>query len=102
MNNLVDLHTDQVDIFISHPKEVTDEILQKVIELYKPVLIIRNYENYDNKVIEKYSTTTNIIKHNIMSMWLSRYNLYNAFNEYIQENNKQYHIVIHLRMDNIF
>jgi hypothetical protein len=39
-----------------------------------------------------------------MSMWLSRYNLYNAFNEYVQEQKKQYEydMIIHLRMDNIF
>uniref|UniRef100_A0A6C0HV90 Glycosyltransferase n=1 Tax=viral metagenome TaxID=1070528 RepID=A0A6C0HV90_9ZZZZ len=104
MQNLVDIQNKdyEIDIFISHPKDVNDELLQNVIELYKPVLIIRNNEIYDVKRIEKYATTPNINKHNIMSMWLSRYNLYNAFNEYVQEHNKQYDIIVHLRMDNIF
>lgn len=106
MRNLVDIQNKEyeIDIFISHPKDVNDELLQNVIKLYKPVVIIRNDEIYDEKRIEKYATTPDINKHNIMSMWLSRYNLYNAFNEYVQERNKQYgyDIIVHLRMDNIF
>ena len=101
MDRLLDYQNNDfvIDIFISHPKDVDDDLLQKVVELYKPVIIIRNHENYDVERIEKYSTTPNINKHNIMSSYLSRYNLFNAFYEYIEENNNNYDIVISSRMD---
>jgi len=101
MNRLLNIQNNDfvIDIFISHPKDVEDDLLQKVIELYKPIIIIRNLENYDAVRIENFSNTPNINKHNIMSIWLSRYNLFNAFHEYIQANDKKYEMVISLRMD---
>ena len=103
MDRLLDIQNNdfEIDIFISHPKDVEDELLRKVIELYKPVIIIRNHEIYDVERVAKIHTTTNISKHNTMCYYLSRYNLFNAFNEYILINNIKYDTVISLRMDTI-
>ena len=98
MKNLVMEH--DVDFFISHTKNTNKDILQNVINLYKPKKIIENDEIYFN--VDKYNKRTETIKHNVLCMYLSRTKLNDEFKKYVEENNINYEIVIALRIDLIF
>jgi hypothetical protein len=81
MKNLV--NNQEVDFFISYPKDTNKDMVQKVSQLYNPKIIIENNEEYFN--VDKYQKKVETNKHNVLSMFLSRLNIKNAFTSSIDE-----------------
>ena len=94
MNNLV--QSNDVDFFISHSK--TDEkSIQDFVNLYKPKKIIESDEiHFDYSKYPKRPWTN---QYNIMCMFLNRKKVCKLFQEYINDNNINYDIIISCRCD---
>jgi hypothetical protein len=95
MKNLV--NNQEVDFFISYPKDTNKDMVQKVSQLYNPKIIIENNEEYFN--VDKYKKRPETNKHNVLSMYLSRLNIKNAFNDYVRTTNIHYDVIISTRID---
>ena len=95
MNNLVSHH--HADFFICYQKGSNPEVVKNVISLYQPKKIMENDEIYFP--VDKYPSAPETKPHTVMCMYKSRYLLRNLFQEYIEETNPEYDIVISTRMD---
>ena len=95
MKNLV--NNQEVDFFISYPKDTNKDMVQKVSQLYNPKIIIENNEEYFN--VDKYKKRPETNKHNVLSMYLSRLNIKNALNDYMRTTNIHYDVIISTRID---
>ena len=89
-----------VDFFISYPKNTNSEIVQNVTFIYNPKEIIENDELYKN--VDGSYNYMHANKHDVICMYLSRFNLGNIFKSYINKHNINYDIVISSRMDITF
>jgi len=103
---------DEIDFFISYPKDTDELIVQDVIKIYEPKKILRSNEqiynleqinntqiNINGKIYNKNFWT---IPNNVLFMYYSRLNLYNIFNQYLNDKNIKYDILISTRMDLIY
>ena len=94
MNNLV--QSNDVDFFISHSK-IDEKNIQDFIQLYKPKKIIESDEIHFD--YSKYQKRSEANKHNVMCMFLNRKKVCKLFQEYINDNNINYDIIISCRCD---
>jgi hypothetical protein len=97
MNTIVT--TNEVDFFICYQKKTNPEVVEKVISLYQPKKIRENDEQYFP--VDKYPAPWESVPHKnrIMSMYKARYLLRKLFQEYIEETNTNYDMLMSTRMD---
>ena len=95
MENVV--QDNEVDFFISHEKNINDQEVEEFKKLFKPKKIMRSDEIYPN--IDKYVKPIQTNPHNMMCMFLNRLNVYKIFEEYCNETNTNYDVIMSNRVD---
>lgn len=88
------------DIFISYPQNTDKELVERVKNLYNPLIMIENNESFFDASFYLKPPETNV--HNCLSMYKSRANICAAFQQYMLQTNKSYDYVICTRMDNFY
>ena len=89
----------EIDFFVMHCCK-DEELINKMKELYKPVLCqTTKIEDYSflNKIKNVKPPRPNIF--NVVNMFNNRFTLFNVFEKYCQENNKNYGLVVSYRFD---
>jgi FkbM family methyltransferase len=97
---MIPLSNFEVDIIVSHCKGYDQKRIQQFTGLYKPKKIEQNEENYPD--VQKYRCRAVTNKNNVMCMYKSRRNALRLLEEYIEETNQSYDIVISSRSDLFF
>lgn len=78
-----------VDIFLSHSKELNED-LTGFINLYKPKIVIDENIQYDGIYPNNY---------NLICMYCNRYRLFQCFKKYCKDNTITYDIIMVYRLD---
>jgi hypothetical protein len=95
MENLIKNY--DVDIFVSHSKNIHEKCINDFIDMYKPKKIIESDEIfYDLTQFAKHTGTN---RYNCSAMFLNRKKVFGLLDTYIKENNIYYDIVISFRND---
>jgi hypothetical protein len=100
-NSINDIAND-VDFFITYPKDTAYNIVEQVTKLYNPKKILENDEKHFDINNVKYERQCNVRPKNILCMHLSRLRLRDIFTDYISETKPQYDFIIATRMDLYF
>lgn len=97
--NILDslVQNNDVDFFISYPKNTNKSIVKWVSNTYKPKVLFENPEDYYD--VKNYNKPPETNSHNVMCMYLSRANLCRQFVNYINQTDENYECVISTRMD---
>jgi len=94
---LTPLKDHHVDIFVSHSKGYTPERIQSFTRLYNPKCITKSSEKYIDT--NRFSLHPEARRHNLMCMFLSRQNVLQLLDDYVQKSHIKYDLVISSRTD---